>query len=74
MLPLVGGDRREAIFLSEDDRNPLLYILSEVVQNFNWIIHAYCLMDIHYYLLIETLDGNLSKGMQQLRVGFISAF
>jgi len=23
-------------------------------------------MDNHYHLLIETLDGNVSKGMQQL--------
>jgi len=24
-------------------------------------MHAYCLMDNHYHLLIETWDGNLSK-------------
>ncbi len=33
---------------------------------FNWICHAYCLMDNHFHLLIETPDGNLSKGMRQL--------
>ena len=30
------------------------------------ILHAYCLMDNHYHLLIETPKGNLSKGMRQL--------
>lgn len=37
-----------------------------MVLDFNWICHAYCLMDNHYHLLIETPDGNLSKGMRQL--------
>src|SRR5690606_22855197 len=27
---------------------------------------GYCLMDNHYHLIIETLEGNLSKGMRQL--------
>jgi putative transposase len=27
---------------------------------------AYCLMDNHYHLLIETPDGNLSQGMRQI--------
>ena len=34
--------------------------------DFNWICHAYCLMTNHYHLVIETPDGNLSKGMRQL--------
>ena len=33
---------------------------------FNWLCHAYCLMDNHYHPVIETPDGNLSKGMRQL--------
>jgi putative transposase len=36
------------------------------VRRFNWLCHAYCLMDNHYHLLIETPEGNLSKGMRQL--------
>jgi len=27
---------------------------------------AYCLMNHHYHLLMETPDGNLSRGMRQL--------
>lgn len=38
--------------------------LGQVVSRFNWLCHAYCLMD--YHLLIETPDGNLSAGMLQL--------
>jgi putative transposase len=60
------GDGREAIFLTEEDRRLFLGVLLEVVPAFNWALHAYCLMDNHYHLLIETPDGNLSKGMWQL--------
>lgn len=60
------GDRQEDIYLDDIDRKSFLTILSQVYERFNWLVHAYCLMDNHYHLLIETPDGNLSKGMRQL--------
>ncbi len=60
------GDRKEDIYEDDDDRRLFLKILSEVVERFNWVCHAYCLMGNHYHLLIETPDANLSKGMRQL--------
>jgi len=43
-----------------------LETLEAVIRDFNWICHAYCLMTNHYHMVIETPDGNLSKGMRQL--------
>jgi len=43
-----------------------LNILREVNERYHWLCHAYCLMDNHYHLVIETPDGNLSKGMRHL--------
>ncbi len=60
------GDRREAIYEDDSDRARFLELLGEVAGGFNWVVHAYCLMSNHYHLLIETPDGNLSKGMRQL--------
>ena len=40
--------------------------LADVTLRYNWLCHAYCLMDNHYHLLIDTPDGNLSIGMRQL--------
>ena len=60
------GNARQAIFLDKDDRESFLGILSSVVARFNWLCHAYCLMETHYHLLVETLEGNLSRGMRQL--------
>lgn len=60
------GDRRESIFDDDEDRLTFLRILSEVAERFNWLCYAWCLMDNHYHLLIQTPDGNLSQGMRQL--------
>jgi REP element-mobilizing transposase RayT len=60
------GDRREAIFDDDEDMRLFLRVLSEVVGRFNWLCYAYCLMDNHYHLLVETPDENLSRGMRQL--------
>lgn len=60
------GDRREAIFEDDEDRRAFLRTLGQVVKRFNWLCYAWCLMDNHYHLLIQTPDGNLSMGMRQL--------
>lgn len=60
------GDHREDIFLCDDDRKEWLEVLGMVCSRFNWVIHAYCQMSNHYHLLLETVDGNLSRGMRQL--------
>ncbi len=60
------GDRRETIYEDDEDRCGFLALLGEVVEQFNWLCHGYCMMSNHYHLLIETPDGNLSKGMRQL--------
>lgn len=60
------GDRREDIFEDDLDRQMFLSTLEQAVTQFNWICHAWCLMDNHYHLLVQTPDGNLSKGMRQL--------
>ena len=60
------GDRREPIFEDDEDRVKFLGVLAEVVNRLNWRCHAWCLMTNHYHLVVETPDGNLSKGMRQL--------
>jgi REP element-mobilizing transposase RayT len=60
------GDRREDIFEDDVDRQAFLEIFGQVVKQFNWLCYAWCLMDNHYHLLIQTPYANLSKGMRQL--------
>jgi REP element-mobilizing transposase RayT len=60
------GDRRENIYDTDNDREEWLGLLGRVCERFNWRCHAYCLMDNHYHFVVETAEGNLSKGMRQL--------
>ena len=60
-----GNDRKE-IFGDDLDRKAFLEILYRDCARYHWLCHAYCLMDNHYHLLIETPEGNLSLGMRQL--------
>ena len=60
------GNARRSIFKDDKDRGMLLNLLEEVNDRYHWLCHAYCLMNNHYHLVIETPDGNLSKGMRQL--------
>ena len=68
------GNERKPIFKDDADRNVFLSTLHKVNQRYNWICHAYCLMDNHYHLIIETPDGNLSKGMRQLNGLYTQTF
>src|SRR5574341_137388 len=57
------GNERKAIFKDDADRRLLLDTLAQVNQRFHWLCHAYCLMDNHYHLVVETPDANLFKGI-----------
>ncbi len=60
------GNRREAIYEQDIDSENYLTILSEVCKQYNWVCYAYCLMDNHYHIVIETAEANPSKGIRQL--------
>ncbi len=60
------GRRQEPIYEHDDDRERSLGILGEAMERWRWLCHAYCLMENHYHLVVETPEGNLSKGMRQL--------
>jgi len=68
------GNRQEAIYEIDSDREGFLSVLSDVCKTYNWVCHAYCLMDNHYHLLVETPDANLSKGMRQLNGRYTQNF
>jgi putative transposase len=68
------GNARQKIFLTDQDRKHFLSTLSDVIVRYGWICHAYCLMENHYHLLVETPKGNLSIGMRQLNGIYTQAF
>ncbi|MCB1985736.1 MAG: transposase, partial [Nitrosomonas sp.] len=68
------GDRREEIYLDDADWINWLTLFGHVCKRFNWVCHAYCLMDNHYHIVVETVEGNLSKGMRQLNGVYTQTF
>ncbi|HAU1295866.1 TPA: transposase [Legionella pneumophila] len=68
------GNRKEAIYLSDEDRENFLSVLGDACLKYQWLCHSYCLMTNHYHLLIETPLGNLSKGMRYLNGVYTQKF
>jgi len=68
------GNARQPIVLDDEDRRAFLRALAESIGRFHWICHAYCLMDNHYHLVIETPQPTLSRGMRQLNGVYTQRF
>jgi putative transposase len=68
------GNARQPIFKDDEDRRRFLDILALVNRRYHWICHAYCLMDNHYHLVIETPEGNLATGMRQLNEVYTQSY
>jgi len=58
------GDRREPIFRGDADRILFLNTLGEACAKTEWQVHAYCLMENHFHLVLETPEPNLVTGMK----------
>lgn len=68
------GNTQQDIFLDEEDRRRFLTVLERAVSRFHLLLHAYCLMDNHFHLVVETPEANLSKAMRQLNGVYTQAF
>jgi putative transposase len=68
------GNARAKIFKDDADRDTFLSVLEQVLTRFDWLLHAYCLMDNHYHLMIDTSEANLSAGMRQLNGVYTQRF
>ena len=68
------GDHRENIFLDDTDRRIFLQLLGKEILQQHWLCYAYCLMDNHYHVLIETPEPNLVRGMRRLNGVYTQSF
>lgn len=60
------GDHGELIFLDNYDREIFLKTLGEACVKADWQMHAYCLMNNHFHLVLETPKPTLVDGMKWL--------
>ena len=63
---MARGNRKQPIFLDDDDRRMFLRMLSRVCMQYGWTCYGYCLMGNHIHLAIKTPVGNLPDGMRHL--------
>src|SRR5688572_21961732 len=68
------GDHRDKIYLDDTDRRTFLDLLGKEVFQQRWLCYAYCLMDNHYHVLIETPEPNLVRGMRRLNGVYTQRF
>jgi putative transposase len=68
------GNERKPIFRDEFDRSRFLALIARVVARGWWRLYAYCLMENHYHLLLETTRPELIRGVQQLNGSYAQGF
>ncbi len=57
------GNARNKLFISDQDRENFLFVLNGVIKKYNWLCHAYCLMDNHYHLMIVSQPSETGRYM-----------
>jgi REP element-mobilizing transposase RayT len=67
----VGGAN---LFGDNDDRRLFLNLLSRVIARWEWDCYAFCLMDTHYHVVLETPRVMLSLGAHYLTGRYAKAF
>jgi REP element-mobilizing transposase RayT len=60
------GNARQQIFLQDTDRRRFLEELWRTCDLKNWLVWAYCLMNNHFHLILETAEPTLASGMRDL--------
>jgi hypothetical protein len=64
------GNRLEAIFCDDRDREVFLKTLGEASERCGWRVHCYVLMGNHYHLLLETPEASEEGMLKALRRGW----
>ena len=68
------GNEGRDIYRDDEDRQRFLETLEEATERFGLVAHAYCLMDNHYHLLLQTPRANLSDGAGWLQTTYSIRF
>jgi putative transposase len=68
------GNEQKDIFKSVRDREKFLQYLESATERYSAAIHAYCLMDNHYHLFLQTPAGNVSQIMQHINGAYTTYY
>ena len=68
------GNHQHNIFRDGEDREFYLIVLKRLIVVCPFLLHAYCLMDNHVHLLIETTSIDISKIMYNINKDYAVYF
>ncbi len=68
------GNQKQPIVKDDSDKAAFINYLSRANEKFRAIFHAFCLMENHYHLIIETPHGNLSMIMHFINTSYTIYF
>ncbi len=71
---MIRGNRKQDIFLEDEDRFRFIKILKKVKQKEEYELFAYCLMNNHVHLLIKEKNEQLSQIMKRINVSYVAYF
>ncbi|MEA1940284.1 MAG: transposase [Candidatus Caldatribacteriota bacterium] len=71
---MIRGNRKQDIFLDDEDRFKFLKVLRKVKQKKEYTLYAYCVMNNHVHLLIKEKDEQLSQTMKRINVSYANYF
>lgn len=65
---------RQHLFTCTEDGSHFIKLLAREIAQQRWICYAYCLLEDHYHLVIETPEANLGRGMGRLNMAYSQWF
>jgi putative transposase len=68
------GNARQAIHLTDMDRELFVGLLAKAVERCGWELYSYCLMNNHYHLLVRTPEANIATGMHYVNMMYARVF
>lgn len=68
------GGRYKAVFKDKKDYSIFLDLLRETIEIFHIKVSAFCLMQNHYHLLIQTPEANISRSMRHINGVYTQRF
>jgi putative transposase len=64
----------QPLFVHDVDRLEFLSIFEAATRKAEWTCHAWCLMNTHYHLIVETSMAVLSQAMHRLNTAYAQRF
>ena len=71
---MIRGNRKQDIFLEDEDRFKFIKILKKVKQKGEYELYAFCLMSNHVHLLIKEKNEQLSRIMKRINISYVNYF